>query len=92
MLCQRHFASIKNRNQQIAIAAVIFDEEGKVMVTPEGYLPHRRITSTYLEKVSAQFPSVYEHMLIYYSQSMMSSVFRTHYSSGCFVQVFTGTV
>jgi len=51
ILGQQHLDLLRNKDQQIAIAVVIFDEEGKVMITPAGYLPHRRITSTYLEKV-----------------------------------------
>ncbi|KAL8992867.1 MAG: hypothetical protein Q9169_006775 [Polycauliona sp. 2 TL-2023] len=46
---------VKNRSahqaQQVVLASVIFDTEGKLMVTPEGTLPSRKIAKTYLEEV-----------------------------------------
>ncbi|KAL8681677.1 MAG: hypothetical protein Q9186_002194 [Xanthomendoza sp. 1 TL-2023] len=36
--------------QQVVLASVIFDTEGKLLVTPEGRLPSRKIAKTYLEQ------------------------------------------
>ena len=52
LLGQRHIAHSKNRAQQIALAAAIFDIDGRVLVTSEGFLPNRKMTNTYLEKVN----------------------------------------
>jgi hypothetical protein len=41
----------KSSTQQVALAAAVFDEKGRIMVTPEGILPSRKITNTYLERV-----------------------------------------
>ncbi|KAL8817006.1 MAG: hypothetical protein Q9223_004076 [Gallowayella weberi] len=38
------------RAQQVVLASVIFDTEGKLLVTPEGRLPSRKIAKTYLEQ------------------------------------------
>jgi hypothetical protein len=43
------------RAQQIVLAAAVFDPDGKLMVTTEGMLPTRKITSAYLEQVSQYF-------------------------------------
>ncbi|KAL8933102.1 MAG: hypothetical protein Q9216_006523 [Gyalolechia sp. 2 TL-2023] len=36
--------------QQIVLASVVFDTDGKLMVTPEGRLPSRKIAKTYMER------------------------------------------
>ncbi|KAL9008849.1 MAG: hypothetical protein Q9173_006069 [Seirophora scorigena] len=45
---------VKNRSarqaQEVVLASVIFDEEGKLMVTPEGRLPCRMIAKTSMER------------------------------------------
>ncbi|KAL8787578.1 MAG: hypothetical protein Q9213_002140 [Squamulea squamosa] len=39
-----------HRAQEVVLASTIFDTEGKLLVTPEGTLPSRKIAKTYLEK------------------------------------------
>ncbi|KAL8711626.1 MAG: hypothetical protein Q9220_004036 [cf. Caloplaca sp. 1 TL-2023] len=39
-----------HRAQQVVVASITFDEDGKLMVTPEGRLPCRKIAKTYLER------------------------------------------
>lgn len=40
-----------DRAQQVALASATFDHEGRLMVTPEGLLPCRKITNSYIERV-----------------------------------------
>ncbi|KAL9115434.1 MAG: hypothetical protein Q9227_000755 [Pyrenula ochraceoflavens] len=40
----------RNRAQQLVLACAYFDEMGRIMVTPEGLLPSRKITNHYVEK------------------------------------------
>jgi hypothetical protein len=42
-----------NRAQRITLAAAVFDEHGRILVTPDGFLPSEVVTSTFLQKVSA---------------------------------------
>ena len=46
-----------DRAQQVVLAAAVFDAEGRIMVSPEGFLPNRKITNTFVERVSR----LYEH-------------------------------
>ncbi|KAL9604935.1 MAG: hypothetical protein Q9219_000123 [cf. Caloplaca sp. 3 TL-2023] len=39
-----------HRAQQVVLASVVFDTEGKLMVTPEGRLPSRKIAKTFMER------------------------------------------
>ncbi|KAK4096399.1 hypothetical protein N658DRAFT_501627 [Parathielavia hyrcaniae] len=39
-----------DRAQTITLAAAIFDEHGRILVTPDGYLPSEVVTSTFLQK------------------------------------------
>ncbi|KAK4119781.1 hypothetical protein N657DRAFT_626081 [Parathielavia appendiculata] len=39
-----------NRAQTITLAAAVFDEHGRILVTPDGYLPSEVVTSTFLHK------------------------------------------
>ena len=41
-----------NRAQQLVLACAIFNEDGKLMVTPGGLLPCRKITDNYVERVN----------------------------------------
>ena len=41
-----------NKAQQVVLACATFDTNGNLMVTPEGSLPSRKITNTYVEQVS----------------------------------------
>jgi len=42
-----------NRAQRITLAAAVFDEQGRVLVTPDGLLPSEVVTSSFLQKVCA---------------------------------------
>jgi hypothetical protein len=42
-----------NRAQRITLAAAVFDEHGRILVTPDGFLPSEVVTSTFLQKVSS---------------------------------------
>ena len=46
---RRRYAS---KAQRITLAAVVFDQHGRILVTPDGLLPSEEITSTFLQKVS----------------------------------------
>ncbi|KAG7284587.1 hypothetical protein NEMBOFW57_010965 [Staphylotrichum longicolle] len=39
-----------NRAQRITLAAAVFDERGRILVTPDGFLPSEVVTSTFLQK------------------------------------------
>jgi hypothetical protein len=43
------------RAQQVVLAVAVFDPDGKLLVTPTGMLPTRKITSAYHEQVSHYF-------------------------------------
>jgi hypothetical protein len=45
-----------NRAHRIALAAAVFDERGRVLVTPDGFLPSEVVTSKFLHKVSSTVP------------------------------------
>ncbi|KAL8751552.1 MAG: hypothetical protein Q9199_006338 [Rusavskia elegans] len=51
---QRVRSRSANQAQQVVLASVIFDTEGKLLVNPEGTLPSRKIAKTYLEEVRAK--------------------------------------
>ncbi len=40
-----------DRARQVVLACAIFDPDGGIMVTPEGLLPCRKITDSYIERV-----------------------------------------
>ncbi|KAK4247435.1 hypothetical protein C7999DRAFT_41207 [Corynascus novoguineensis] len=40
-----------NRAQRITLAAAVFDEQGRVLVTPDGLLPSEVVTSSVLQKI-----------------------------------------
>lgn len=42
------------RAQQLVLAAMVFDNEGRILVSSEGSLPLRKITDAWLERVSLQ--------------------------------------
>lgn len=39
-----------DKAQQVVLAAAIFDQTGRILVTPDGLLPSEKITDTYVEK------------------------------------------
>jgi len=52
VVAQKRRARSANRAQQVVLAAVVFDKDGRIMVTPEGLLPNTKITNSYVERVS----------------------------------------
>jgi hypothetical protein len=50
---RRDYAS---KSQKVVLAAGVFDDKGRIMVTQDGYLPSEVVTDTYLTKVSYFFP------------------------------------
>ena len=51
ILGQRSRKLSADRAQQVVLACAIFDMDGKLMVTPEGVLPSRKITDSFTERV-----------------------------------------
>lgn len=51
---RRDYAS---KSQQVVLAAGVFDEKGRIMVSQDGYLPSEVVTDTYLPKVSCPYAS-----------------------------------
>ncbi|KAI9734718.1 MAG: hypothetical protein M1818_006705 [Claussenomyces sp. TS43310] len=50
LVAQRRRSQYVNRARQVVLAAIVFDKDGRLMVTPEGLLPSQKITNSYLEK------------------------------------------
>jgi hypothetical protein len=51
LLAQWRAAKLAKRAQQVVLAAAIFDSEERILVSPEGFLPHKKITDTWVERV-----------------------------------------
>ena len=51
LIGQRSRQRSADRAQQVVLACAIFDPEGRLMVTPEGLMPCRKITDSYNERV-----------------------------------------
>lgn len=51
MIGQRSRKLSADRAQQVVLACAMFDANGKLMVTPEGILPCRKITDSFTEQV-----------------------------------------
>jgi hypothetical protein len=56
-LAQWRLAKLAKRAQQVVLATAIFDYEDKILVTSEGYLPHKKITDSWIERVRKIHPS-----------------------------------
>lgn len=54
---RRDYAS---KSQQVVLAAGVFDDKGRIMVSQDGYLPSEVVTDTYLPKVS-----LVAHLIVY---------------------------
>ncbi|KAF4635618.1 hypothetical protein G7Y89_g2472 [Cudoniella acicularis] len=48
-VAQRRRALSADRAQQVVLASAIFDQHGRIMVTPEGRLPNQKIMTSYVE-------------------------------------------
>jgi hypothetical protein len=62
LLAQWRLAKLARRAQQVVLATAIFDYEDKILVTPEGYLPNKKITDAWVERVRNPF-SLFEFKL-----------------------------
>lgn len=51
-----------DRAQQVVLASATFDHEGRLMVTPEGLLPCRKITNSYPEHVCSFFDFFWDNV------------------------------
>ena len=51
LIGQRSRKLSADRAQQVVLACATFDMDGKLMVTPEGLLPCRKINGSYAERV-----------------------------------------
>lgn len=43
----------------VVLASVIFDKDGRILVTPEGHIPNEKITKQYIERVGRQSANLY---------------------------------
>ncbi|AEO67430.1 uncharacterized protein THITE_2144801 [Thermothielavioides terrestris NRRL 8126] len=50
-----------NRAHRIALAAAVFDERGRVLVTPDGFLPSEVVTSKFLHKMKLHLARLPHH-------------------------------
>ncbi|KAI9676790.1 MAG: hypothetical protein M1829_002885 [Trizodia sp. TS-e1964] len=50
IFAQRVRRNSSNRAEQVVLACVTFDPDGRLLVTPEGLLPSQKITNSYLER------------------------------------------
>jgi hypothetical protein len=44
-----------NRAQRITLAAAVFDDQKRILVTPDGLLPSEVVTTTFLQKASGSY-------------------------------------
>jgi hypothetical protein len=59
MLAHRRRSRSANRAQQVVLACAIFDEDGRIMVTPEGSLPNRKVTTSNMERVRILYSNIH---------------------------------
>jgi hypothetical protein len=55
-IAQKHLLQAARRAQQVVLAVAVFDPEGKILVSPEGFLPTRKVTNAWLERVCNTSP------------------------------------
>jgi hypothetical protein len=48
---QWRLAKLAKRAHQVVLTAAIFDYEERILVSPEGFLPHKTITDAWVERV-----------------------------------------
>ena len=80
---QRSKTRSATRAQEVVLASATFDEEGRILVTPDGLLPCRKITDSYLERVS--FPmheKTFTADVLGHRRSMIRSTWAILYSVG----------
>jgi NO-binding membrane sensor protein with MHYT domain len=53
VIAKRRSTKFADRAHQLVLACTFFDPDGRVMVTPDGLLPNRKIIDRYIERVSA---------------------------------------
>ena len=67
LLRQRSRRLSADRAQQVVLACATFDQDGRLMVTPEGVLPSRKITNFYDYRVGAFSLLIKQQLTIYQS-------------------------
>lgn len=45
-----------DRAKQVVLANATFDQDGRIMVTPGGFLPSQKVTNSYIERVRIPSP------------------------------------
>ena len=71
LIGQRSRQRSADRAQQVVLACAIFDPEGRLMVTPDGLMPCRKITDSYSELVCNRTSS--SKNLANYSRSLLKT-------------------
>lgn len=51
-ITQRQLMIAAKRAQQVVLAVAVFDPDGKILVSPDGFIPMRKITNSWVERVS----------------------------------------
>lgn len=72
MIGKRSKQQYADRAQQVVLACATFDQEGKLMVTPGGLLPCRKITNSYIERVCTP-KNIYVNILLIQPSLLMRS-------------------
>lgn len=73
-----------DRAKQVVLANATFDQEGKIMVTPGGFLPSQKVTNSYIERVRVPSPIWHETRPNMPRLLRMFSLLDTLYSVGSF--------
>lgn len=81
-----------NRAQRVTLAAAVFDQHGRILVTPDGLLPSEVVTSTFLQKVTTHDST--QHLkfmsLTKFRHKTKPFPSHIHYSTGSFKRLETG--
>lgn len=92
---RRDYAS---KSQQVVLAAGVFDDKGRIMVSQDGYLPSEVVTDTYFPKVRRTVPLLnalldllFNLLLLTQSSPMTISLATdTRYFTGCSARLEIG--
>ena len=89
---QRSRQRYRDRAQQVVLACATWDSDGRLLVTPEGFLPCRKITNIYIDKVCESFDILRVPVADVPSPSTMSSPSNIPSSPGYSVYLVVGKV
>lgn len=73
-----------DRAKQVVLASATFDQDGRIMVTPGGFLPSQKVTNSYIESVRIPSPIQLEIRPNMPRYLRMFSLSNTLYSAGFF--------